>query len=165
MSKPIVPRHCPLCTTELKPGFAYGRDRLICPTLGCGYVFWDNPRPVVAAIVEHEGDIVLARNQGWPDNMFGLVTGFLERGELPEEGILREIKEEIGLDGEIVSFIGHYVFEPMNQIITAYHVRAWGNIVIDDELAGIKRVSPDKLRPWPMGTGKAVADWLATRKA
>jgi hypothetical protein len=42
-------------------------------------------------------------------------------------------------------------------------VRAHGEIVIGDEIVGVKAVPPDKLRPWPLGTGHAVRDWLAAR--
>jgi hypothetical protein len=73
------------------------------------------------------------------------------------------VKEEVGLKGEIVSFIGAYPFVEMNQIILAYHVRGHGEIAIGDEIAGIKAVPVDKLRPWPLGTGLAVRDWLAAR--
>ncbi|TMA12584.1 MAG: hypothetical protein E6J84_12895 [Deltaproteobacteria bacterium] len=51
----------------------------------------------------------------------------------------------------------------MNQIILAYHVRGHGEIVVGDEIAGVKAVPPDKLRPWPLGTGQAVRDWLEAR--
>jgi NAD+ diphosphatase len=42
-------------------------------------------------------------------------------------------------------------------------VRGHGEIVIGEEIAGVKAVPPDKLRPWPLGTGQAVRDWLAER--
>ena len=120
---------------------------------------------MVAAIVEHEGKVVLVRAQGWPEKMYGLVTGFLEAGEAPEVGVLRELKEELGLDGEVVSLVGAYTFELRNELIVAYHVRATGTLVLGDELVGYKAVDPEKLRPWPFGTGQAVADWLARRAA
>ncbi len=56
---------------------------------------WDNPVPVVAAIVEHEGAVILARDRDWPEKMFRLVTGFLENDETPEQGVAREVKEEL----------------------------------------------------------------------
>jgi len=40
-----------------------GASRMACPDAACGYVHWDNPIPVVAAIVEHEGRVILARNR------------------------------------------------------------------------------------------------------
>jgi NADH pyrophosphatase NudC (nudix superfamily) len=156
---------CPKCAKPLVDRSEEGRTRRACESAECGFVHYDNPTPVVAAIVEHEGDVILVRNKGWPEKWFGLVTGFLERGETPETGVLRELKEELGLDGQIVSFVGHYSFDQMNQLIIAYHVKASGAILVGEELAGFKRVSPEKLRPWPFGTGQAVADWLARRQA
>jgi hypothetical protein len=33
------------------------------------------------------GRVLLARNAAWTGRMFGLITGFMEAGETPEEGI------------------------------------------------------------------------------
>jgi len=156
-------KFCPWCGGAVTSLLQGNRTRTSCVAGACGYVFYDNPVPVVAALLEHGDTVLLVRNKGWPDKWFGLVSGFLEKGEGPEEGILREVEEELGLKGEIISFIGAYAFQEMNQIILAYHVRAQGEIVIGDELAGVKAVPPDKLRPWPLGTGHAVRDWLAAR--
>jgi len=73
-----------------------GKEVLCCASNDCGYVCWDNPIPVVAAIVEMEGQVVLARNKEWPGKIFGLITGFLERAETPETAVKREVKEELG---------------------------------------------------------------------
>ena len=140
-----------------------GRDRLACPDEACGYVHWDNPLPVVAALVEHEGAVILARNRGWPEGWFGLVTGFLERGESPEAGVLRELQEELGLEGRIESLIGVYPFELRNEVIIAFHVVATGVVKLGDEIEAVKRIAPEKLRPWPVGTGLAVAEWIKRR--
>ena len=158
-------KFCPKCASELEKREIDGRDRRVCTDTSCNFVHWNNPTPVVAAIIEHEGEMILARNKGWPPKWFGLVTGFLEAREHPDEAVLREVKEELGLDGEVVDFVGHYTFEQMNQIILAYHVVAEGEIVLGDELEAFKRVPPEKLRPWPQGTGKAVADWIQRRKS
>ena len=157
-------RYCPRCTTPLEDREDGGKDRRACPDLDCGYIYYDNPTPVVAALVEHEGAVLLARNKGWPETWFGLVAGFLERGETPEDGVLREVEEELGLHGEIVERIGVYSFFQMNQLILAYHIHADGEVRLGEELADYKRVPPEKLRPWAHGTGHAVRDWLAARQ-
>ncbi|MFO0726070.1 MAG: NUDIX domain-containing protein [Myxococcota bacterium] len=154
---------CPRCATALVSGEHSGKTRLLCPKEGCGWVFYDNPLPVVAGVVETPAGVVLVRNAGWPASWFGLVTGFLERDETPEQGILREIKEEIGLDAEMVGFIGVYSFTMRNELILAYHLRASGEIVLGPEIEAFKVVPVEKLRPWPMGTGEAVRDFLARR--
>jgi NAD+ diphosphatase len=53
----------------------------------------------------------------------------------------------------------------MNQLILAFHVPARGEIVLNEELAAIKRVPVERLKPWTIGTGPAVRDWLANRAA
>jgi NADH pyrophosphatase NudC (nudix superfamily) len=155
---------CPKCGKPLSDRTLEGRTRRVCADASCGYIFYDNPTPVVAGVVEHEGNVLLVRNHGWPEKMFGLVSGFLERNESPSDGMLRELREELGLEGEIVRLIGVYPFEMMNQLIVAYHVKASGTVKVGDELAGYKAIAPDKLRPWEFGTGQAVKDWLASRK-
>jgi NADH pyrophosphatase NudC (nudix superfamily) len=95
--------------------------------------------------------VVLVRQKGWPEKWYGIVSGFLERGESPEQGILREVEEELGVQGEIVRFIGTYSFFQLNQLILAYHVRAEGDIQLGEELEAFKLISPGHLRPWEMG--------------
>ncbi|MCJ7771636.1 MAG: NUDIX domain-containing protein [Desulfobacterales bacterium] len=154
---------CPQCGRELSTKNINGESRLGCESTSCNYVFWNNPTPIVAAIVERQKEVILVRNNGWPEGMFGLVSGFLEAGETPDTCVLREIKEELGLEGRIESFIGYYSFFEMNQLILAFHVKAQGEIKMGDEIAEIKALSPEKLKPWPFGTGPAVHDWLENR--
>jgi len=156
-------RFCPRCGGPLEPFEHEGRTRLRCADTACGHVHWDNPVPVVAAIIEHEGQVLLARNAAWPDKMYGLITGFLERGEEPSEAVLREVAEETGLKGELVGLVGVYGFNPHNQVILAYHVRTKGDIHLGDELVDYKLVPPERVRTWPFGTGQALADWLVIR--
>lgn len=153
-------RFCPRCATPLVEREVAGRQRKACPGENCGFVHWNNPTPVVAAIIEHEGAVLLARGRGWPEKVFALVTGFLEADETPEAGVLREVLEETGLCGEIVGLVGVYPFEMRNELLVVFHVRATGAISLSDELEETKRIPRERLKPWPFGTGPAVRDWL-----
>ena len=127
---------------------------------------WNNPTPVLAAVVEcadRQGRILLARNAAWTQRMFALITGFMEAGESPEDGIRREVTEETGLQVDAVSLIGVYDFQRMNQVIIAYHALARGEIRLSPELAEYKLFAPADVRCWPAGTGYALADWLKGR--
>jgi NAD+ diphosphatase len=156
-------RYCPQCGEPLEVLPLSGRDRSACVAHACGFVHWDNPLPVLAAVVEYDGKLLLARNAAWPEGMFALVTGFLERGETPEQGVARELKEETNLDAQSVALIGVYEFMRKNELIIAYHVQATGTIALSEELLEYKLVAPDRMRVWNAGTGFAVADWLAAR--
>ncbi len=142
-----------------------GFPRSVCPAEACDFVHWDNPFPVVAALVEREGMMVLARNHAWPEKTFGLITGFLERDEVPEQAVAREVKEELDLDATAVRLIGVYPFQRKHEVIIAYHVAAVGEICLNEELAEFRLIAPDKLRAWDYGTGFAVRDWLLQRQA
>ncbi len=155
-------KYCSFCGLDLIKLPLGGRDRLACQDAKCGFVHWNNPVPVVAAIVEHDGDIALIQNVGWPENWFGLVTGFLESGEMPEEAVLREVEEEIGLKATLQSYVGMYEFYRSNQLIIAYHVTVESHEVNLDrhEIADQKWVAITEVQPWSAGTGKALRDWL-----
>jgi len=112
-------QYCPKCRNELAVRELGGFDRRVCPDDSCGFVFWGNPVPVVAGIVERAGRVVLVQSHGWPQDWYGLVTGFLETGEKPEEAVRREVKEELGIESRLTEFLGIYPCEHLNQIIFA----------------------------------------------
>ena len=136
-------------------------ERLRCPA--CGWTHWNNPTPVLAAIVEIDGKVLLARNAAWPSKMFALITGFMEAGESPQSGIAREVKEETNLDVQSSTLVGSYEFLRMNQVIIAYHVVAEGQVRLSPELVDYRLYDLQDLKCWPAGTGYALADWLRTR--
>ena len=156
---------CPNCATPLQM-IAMDEDggpkeRLRC--VACNWTHWNNPTPVLAAIVQWEGKILLARNAAWTQRRFALITGFMEAGESPQDGIRREIAEETNLQTESFSLVGVYDFQRMNQVIIAYHAVAHGDIVLSPELVEYKLYRPDDVICWPAGTGYAMADWLRTQ--
>lgn len=154
---------CPGCAAPLIDRVVDGEPRRACEA-GCGFIHYDNPTPVVAVIVEHEGTVVLAHNKAWRQrNFYGLITGFLERNESPQECAVREVKEELNLDAAEPVLVGVYPFAQMNQVIIAFHARATGTITLNDELDDYKHVPLEQCRVWPAGTGFALRDWLRTR--
>jgi NAD+ diphosphatase len=162
-------KFCPECATPLAPIVRSEdggeRQRLRCPA--CDFTHWNNPTPVLAAVIEctdRDGHLLLARNAAWPGRFFGLVTGFMEAGESPEQGILREVAEETSLQPtQPPRLLGVWDFQKMNQLIVAYHVAAQGPIVLSPELAEYKLFAPQDVRCWPQGTGQALATFVRSR--
>jgi NAD+ diphosphatase len=139
------------------------RLRRICSDSGCGFVQRTNPTPAVGALVEHDGDLILARNTAWPDGWFALITGYLEAGEDPRAAVERAIKEELNLDVTAIAPISNYIFERKNEVMLCYHAVASGEVRLGPELAEYRRYKPHELKPWPRATGFAVADWMTAR--
>jgi NAD+ diphosphatase len=161
-------KFCPQCAATLqmlsREEDGGPKTRLRCPA--CDYTHWNNPTPVLAAVIEladREGQLLLARNAAWPGKFFGLITGFMEAGETPEGGIAREVGEETSLSVDALKLIGVYDFQRMNQVIIAYHAVARGEIRLSPELVEYRLYAPGEVRCWPAGTGYALADWLKSR--
>jgi NAD+ diphosphatase len=160
MSAPF--RFCPNCAnplewlSRLEDG---GEKQRLCCT-SCAWTHWNNPVPVLGAIVEYQGRIVLARNAAWSGRRFALITGFMEAGESPEQGISREVMEETSLSVTQLSLVGVYDHQRMNQVLIVYHALAEGEeIRLSPELAEYKLYKPEDIICWPSGTGRGVADW------
>jgi NAD+ diphosphatase len=120
--------------------------------------------PVVAGLVHLGGQYILARNSAWPHGLFSVISGFLEKGELPEHAIVRETKEELGLTAGDCKFIGHFELPENNQLIIAFAVEACGRLWLSEEIAEVTLVSHEKIAKFDFGhlelTRRIVLRWL-----
>lgn len=157
-------KYCPICATPLARRRLDETERLACSAPHCQFVYWDNPVPVVAALVQYGDQIILARNAQWPAPIFSLITGYLERDEAPEHAVLRELYEELGLQGRIKKFIGHYSAFKKNQLILAYCLQARGEIKLGKEIAEVRLLTNMELGRYDFGelqiTAQIVSDFL-----
>ena len=158
-------RFCPLCaeplSLQLRDEDGGPTQRLCCTA--CAFTHWNNPTPVLGAIVEVQGQVLLARNSAWTTRMFALITGFMEANESPEQGIKREVAEETNLQVTSLDLVGVYDFQRMNQVLIIYHAVAEGEVKLSPELLEYKLFKPENVRCWPGGTGRGIADWLIYR--
>lgn len=98
---------CPQCGGRLQQRYAEGRDRLVCEK--CGFIFYQNPIPAAAVILQQNHRILLVKRKFAPRaGDWSLPAGFIEWGEGPEQTAIRELNEETGLDIAIHSLYGVY---------------------------------------------------------
>jgi ADP-ribose pyrophosphatase YjhB (NUDIX family) len=84
------------------------RELYTCAT--CGFEFWQNSKPAVGALIVRviagTPHLLLARRGIDPHKgMWDLPGGFLANGEPPEEGLAREIREELGTTISSLRFV------------------------------------------------------------
>jgi ADP-ribose pyrophosphatase YjhB (NUDIX family) len=83
----------------------------------------DSPRfrVAVCAVIEHEGQYLLARRSdiGW----WNLPGGGLEYDETVEEGLAREVLEEIGAEVEIARLVGVYSKPRKREVVLSFLCR------------------------------------------
>lgn len=99
-------RFCPFCGGPLTTRHWEGRQRLFCHA--CDRPLYENPVPATCLVVLNAaGQVLLVRRSVEPKKgLWCLPGGFLELGESPEAGALRELEEETGLSGSIDSLLG-----------------------------------------------------------
>lgn len=124
-------KYCPQCSSELKLKEEEGRKRLFCPS--CHRVYYKNPLPSAAAFVRNKKNEILLVKRGVEPGRgkWALPSGFIEIDETPELACLRELKEETGLDGEIIRLIGVFSQRSLvykNVLIIGYEVATRGNL-------------------------------------
>jgi len=160
-------KFCPKCGSDLHTKLIDGAKRDVCTNPECKFTFWNNPVPVVAALINYKDEYIVARNAKWPKGIFSVITGYLEQNESPEDAVLREVSEELGLTGNIKQHIGNYIFKEKNQVILCYEVVATGKIKVDAELAEIKQLTEKELADYDFSplyiTERIISDWLSLK--
>jgi NAD+ diphosphatase len=61
--------------------------------------------PAIMALVVHEDRVLLARQPTFPPSMYSILAGFVEPGETLEEAVVREVREEVGVDAVDVRYL------------------------------------------------------------
>lgn len=101
-------KFCPKCGDRLEPQDHDGQIMPTCMNEKCGFIFWQSSSPTVAAIILNNSKQVLFTRRAIDPGKgkLDLPGGFLQYGELPEEGMKREALEEIGVEIKIVGIVG-----------------------------------------------------------
>jgi len=104
----------------------------------CGQ--WEKPSLAVDAIVINADKILLIKRGKEPwKGMLAFPGGFVEQGEDPEVAVIRELKEECGLDGVVEKLVcvkGDPNRDPRGHVVSiAYLVTAQGMPLAGDDAA------------------------------
>jgi len=103
MAKHIDYKYCPQCQRE----FTVREGNPYCGH--CDITIYHNVVAAASAMVVQDGQVLLTRRKREPKKgRYDIPGGFIEPGETARQATLRELKEETGLEGEIVELLGVY---------------------------------------------------------
>jgi NAD+ diphosphatase len=120
-----------------------------CPA--CGYVAYPRVSPAMMALVTRGRDLLLARAHRFPSGMFSALAGFVEPGETIEDCVVREVREEVGLEVHELAYFGSQSWSFPHSLMIAFTAEyAGGDIVCEDsEIAEAQWFPADALPPLP----------------
>lgn len=102
-----------------------------CPQ--CGLLHFPRLAPAIIVLVERGDQLLLARSRHFMPGMYSVLAGFVEPGESLEEAVVREVKEEVGIEVKDIRYIGSQPWPfPHSLMIGFTAAYAGGEISLDD---------------------------------
>lgn len=117
----------------------------------CGTVTFPRTDPAVIMLVtDGASRCILGRQASWAKGRYSALAGFVELGESLEDGVVRETKEEVGVDVTDVHYYGSQPWPFPQSLMLGFYARAvsaTSAVVPDrDELEDARWFSKDDLR-------------------
>ncbi|MDD2867080.1 8-oxo-dGTP diphosphatase MutT [Neomegalonema sp.] len=111
---------------------------------------------VACALVDADGRVLLARRPEGKTlaGLWEFPGGKMEPGERPEEALIRELAEELGIDVRSaclapLTFASH-AYEERHLLMPLYVCRRWNGEVQSREGQALAWVRPNRMRDYPM---------------
>jgi ADP-ribose pyrophosphatase YjhB (NUDIX family) len=87
----------------------------------CNHVVYDNPKIVVGSVVMHDNKVLLCRRAIEPRKGYWTVpAGYMELGETPQEGAIREAREEANAHLVLGDLLAIYTIKHLSQVQMIY---------------------------------------------
>ena len=140
-------RYCGRCATPTRD--KAGERAKECPA--CGHVAYPRVSPAMMALVTRGREILLARAHRFPPGMFSALAGFVEPGETIEDCLVREVREEVGVEVGDIRYFGSQSWAFPHSLMIAFTAEyAGGEIRCEDaEIAEARWFPADALPPLP----------------
>ncbi len=112
-------RFCGACgtATQLAPGERAKR----CPA--CALTVYPRISPAMMVLVTRGKELLLARGVNFPPGRFSALAGFLEAGETIEQAVVREVREEVGVEVDGLEYFASQSWPFPNSLMIAFRAR------------------------------------------
>jgi NAD+ diphosphatase len=121
-------RYCGRCGGETVP-----RDNeraRTCPS--CKRTSYPPVAPAIMILITHGRKLLLARKVGWGNTRYSALAGFVEPGETLESTVIRETREEVGVEIKDIRYFGSQPWPFPNNLMIAFTAEyAGGNVTPD----------------------------------
>jgi NAD+ diphosphatase len=158
-------RFCSRCGTATQPR---GDERSrACPA--CKLTTYPPVTPAIMILVTHEGKLLLARKPAFPAGRFSALAGFVEPGEMLEDTVIRETREEVGVEIKNIRYFGSQPWPFPHSLMIAFTAEYAGGELRPDgvEIEEARWFDPTELPKLPgsISISRRLIDTVASRLA
>ncbi len=128
----------------------------------CKSVYYPKVSPAIIVAVKKGNELLLARNKQRKHNFYSVLAGFVEPGETLEECVIREVREETGIEVDNIQYFSSQPWPFPNALMIGFTADyAGGEIRVDGrEIADAGWFTPDNLPevPGPISIARKLID-------
>ena len=110
-------RYCGACATPTV-GVPGERARR-CPT--CDLTFYPRLSPAIIVLVRRGDEALLGQGNRFPGAFYSTLAGFVEPGETLEEALVREVREEVGVEVKDLRYFGSQPWPFPHSLMIGFH--------------------------------------------
>jgi NAD+ diphosphatase len=123
-------QYCSRCGTPMRP--RENERARVCPA--CHFTSYPPVSPAIMILMTRGREILLARKSIWPAGRFSALAGFVEPGETLEDTVIRETREEVGVEVRNIRYFGSQPWPFPHSLMVAFTAEyAGGEIKPDGE--------------------------------
>jgi NAD+ diphosphatase len=138
-------RFCSRCGSETVA--TEGGHVMVCTNLECKHQYFPRSDPATIMLVHRPGFCLLGRQPSWPEDVYSTLAGFVEAGESAEQAVVREVKEESGIEIRNLRYFSSQPWPFPQSLMLGFFAEAiTTEIVIGSELADVRWFSVEETR-------------------
>jgi len=107
---------CSRCGTQMQP--RTDERARACPT--CRFTSYPPVSPAVMVLITRGRELLLARKAVWPAGRYSAIAGFVEPGEMLEDTVARETREEVGVEVGNLRYFGSQPWPFPHSLMVAF---------------------------------------------
>ena len=100
----------------------------------CRSICYPKIAPCIIVLVTRGDELLLARNPSFPQPMYSTLAGFIEAGETAEETLVREVREEVGIEVHNLRYFQSQSWPFPNQLMLGFFAEHAGGDIVCDQI-------------------------------
>jgi NAD+ diphosphatase len=136
-----------------------------CPA--CRYTTYPPVSPAIMILITNGDKLLLARKASFPKGRFSALAGFVEPGEMLEDTVIRETREEVGVEVKNIRYFGSQPWPFPHSLMVAFTAEYAGGEIRPDgvEIEEARWFGVDELPKLPgsISISRRLIDTVAAR--